>query len=240
MKKLIVLNQKCYLTVDQFKEFLHDFKDSVPTSLEMVLCPNTSFLPYGIGKYDFKLGSQNICPLNITGEVTGLELKSLGVSYVLVGHSERLIYLDESAKYINLKIKEAIDNGITPIICLGETKEEHDRGKTQEVLVKQLKSYLDGVLVDRDLIFAYEPIWSVGTNITPSVNEISEVVDLIKNIIFKKYNKEVRVLYGGSVSLSNIKRFNNIANLDGFLIGRASTACSSLIPILEKIVIDKK
>ena len=123
MNKIIVLNQKSYMEYNEVLNFINEIKDNIRRDLDVIICPSSIYLPYYKGKYDFKLGSQNVYIKNITGEYTSKSLKSMGVNYVIIGHFERKYYLNEDSNLINLKIKDAINNNLIPIVCLGETKE---------------------------------------------------------------------------------------------------------------------
>lgn len=157
----------------------------------------------------------------------GSQLKSIGVSYVIVGHFERKKYLNETSDIVNKKIKEALKNNIIPIVCIGETKEERSLRKTQEIIKKQLKDYFYKVDFGNDIIIAYEPIWAIGTNIIPTINEIEETIKKIKEIV------NIKVLYGGSVNSNNISDIIKVT--DGVLIGKASTDINEFLKIIEVV-----
>ena len=141
MNKIIVLNQKSYMEYNEVLNFINEIKDNIRRDLDVIICPSSIYLPYYKGKYDFKLGSQNVYIKNITGEYTSKSLKLMGVNYVIIGHFERKYYLNEDSNLINLKIKDAINNNLIPIVCLGETKEEKELLRTGDVLIRQLKEY---------------------------------------------------------------------------------------------------
>lgn len=232
---MVVLNNKMYLDYNNIRDYILNIKDIIRNDLDVVVCPGNVFLPFFSGKYKFKLGAQNIAGAFATGEVSGFQLKSLGVNYVLVGHLERRTIFHEDNKLINLKIKDALDNGIVPIVCLGETLEERDRRKTQDVILKQIKECLSGIDVMSDIVFAYDPIWAIGNDDALDNSEIEEIVNLIKNAIFMVHNVKVKVLYGGSLNSENIKRINKINNLDGYVIGKNSVNIDNLKLIMEGI-----
>jgi len=234
MKKLLVFNHKTYLDYENIKEYIDIVKDKIRTDMEVVICPNVAFIPFFRGKYDFKLGSGNVSSIPITGEVNGSILKSLGVSYVLIGHSDRKKYLSEK-ETINSKVKECLKYNIKPIICVGETLEERGLKKTQDVIIKQIREALRGVDVNQDIIFAYEPVWAVGSGMTPPIEGIKEVVNMIKNSIYRAHNVNIRVLYGGSINENNITKLNNISEIDGYIIGKASTSYDKTLKIMELI-----
>lgn len=235
MNKLVVLNNKMYLDYSDIKDYIFKMKDIIRRDLDVVICPSSIFIPFFSGKYDFLLGAQNIAGKPATGEISGLQLKSVGVKYAIIGHMERRINFNETNQIINMKIKDALDNGITPIVCLGDTLEQRECKKTQDVIVKQLRECLRGVDVKEDIIFAYEPCWAIGTDVIPSNEDISSVVDMIKNAIFRVHGVKIRVLYGGSVDESNIKVLEKIKNLDGYLIGRAGIYPDKIKKIMDYI-----
>ena len=235
MKKLLVLNHKMYLDFNDIKSYISEIKDYIRSDIDVVVCPSDVFIPYFKGRYDFKLGAQNITGLFVTGEASAKQLKSLDVRYSLVGHSDRKLYFNEDSKVINANIIEAINNNIIPIVCVGETKEERERRKTADVIVKQLKDYFRDIDVNSDVIIAYEPIWSIGSGDVLSNKDIYEVVDLIKSVIFKRYGVNISVIYGGSVDFKNIERLKKITNLDGFLLGKMSTSSSSVLKIMNEM-----
>ena len=142
------------------------------------------------------------------------------IHFCLVGHSERRQYFNEKNETVNLKSNNLIENNIIPVICIGETLEEKEKNLTKDVLQKQVidcvpnKSYFDNTLI------AYEPIWAIGSGLTPTLEEIDEVHEFIKNIN-NKFN-QFKILYGGSVKASNSEEINGLRNVDGCLIGGAS------------------
>ena len=235
MKKTIVLNHKTDLDYENIKYYIDQIKDKIRTDMDIVICPSSIFIPFFNGRYNFKIGCQNIGGYHATGELSGEELKSMGVSYVIVGHSDRKKYYNEDNRLINLKVKECIKNNIIPILCVGETIEEKELKKTQDVIIKQMREAFRDVKVDQDIIIAYEPIWAIGSGITPSVTCIKEIVSMIKNSIYHAHNVNIRVLYGGSITEKNIEKLNSIDELDGFLIGKSSTNPDKIISILNLI-----
>lgn len=235
MKKLIVLNLKQLMDFNDVKKYIKDIKDKMRTDLDIVICPSSLFLPYFSGKYTFKLGAQDIHYENITGEVSGVQLKSLGVTYSIVGHSERKRYLGESNEIINKKIKESLKNNISPIVCVGETKEERLCHKTGEIVIKQLKDYFRGIEFKNDIIIAYEPIWCIGTGQVIKKSDLEEMIVMLKDLIFRQFNVNVKVLYGGSINKNNIVEFDSVEELDGFLIGKASCDSKEIIDILNLV-----
>lgn len=233
MKKIVVINHKTYLTLNEAKNYGIDINDYIRTDQEVIICPSNIYIPYFTGKYNFSLGSQNISPLEITGETTGKMLKSYNIKYTLVGHNERKNNLHETNKEINNKIKEAQKYNITPIAILGETYYEQQLKKSGEIITKTLKEYLKDT--NDDIIIGYEPNYTFKDKQIPTKEHIEEIVKLIKQITKRKYNKEIKVLYGGNVSKENIKILEQIKNLDGYLIGRKAINIKDIKEIFDEM-----
>lgn len=233
MKKIVVINHKTYLTLNKAKNYGIDINDYIRGDQEVIICPSNIYIPYFTGKYNFSLGSQNISPLEITGETTGKMLKSYNIKYALVGHNERKNNLHETNKEINNKIKEAQKYNITPIAILGETYYEQQLKKSGEVITKTLKEYLKDT--NDNIIIGYEPNYTFKEKQIPTKDHIEEIVKLIKQITKRKYNKEIKVLYGGNVSKENIKTLEQIKNLDGYLVGRKAINIKDIKEIFDEM-----
>lgn len=235
MKKIVILNHKSFLTLEEAKTYPIDINDYIRNDQTVIICPSDIYLPYFKGKYNFKVGAQNISPENITGEITGKVLKSNEINYVLIGHHERKNTLGETKELINKKIKEAIKHNITPIVILGETFYENEMKKTGEVITKQIKDYFYEIKVSEEFIIAYEPNWNFTNKQTPSKEHIEEVINLIKNIIKRKYNVNTKVIYGGHITSNNIKNIDKIPNINGFLIGKSSIDLKEIKEVFDNI-----
>lgn len=233
MKKIVVINHKTYLTLNEAKNYGIDINDYIRGDQEVIICPSNIYTPYFTGKYNFSLGSQNISPLEITGETTGKMLKSYNIKYALVGHNERKNNLHETNKEINNKIKEAQKYNITPIAILGETYYEQQLKKSGEIITKTLKEYLKDT--NDNIIIGYEPNYTFKEKQIPTKDHIEEIVKLIKQITKRKYNKEIKVLYGGNVSKENIKTLEQIKNLDGYLVGRKAINIKDIKEIFDEM-----
>lgn len=162
-----------------------------------------------------------------TGEVSGEELKNLGVTHVIVGHSERRRKLGETDAIVARKLKTAMEAGLTPILCVGETQEEKDLGKKEEVLRTQLEISLSlavtgGLLKKRELYVAYEPVWAIGTGIPETPEDAAATLIFIRDFLDEHYTIKPHLLYGGSVDSKNIKNYIQLEAVDGALIGGAS------------------
>ena len=222
VKKIIALNHKSYMSYEDVKEYINELKDLNLKENNIIIIPSNIYLPY-FKDLDSYLGIQNINGEFATGEISGLQAKYLGVEYSIIGHSERKQVLNESNISTNTNLKEVINNNIIPIVCTGETKEQRDNGETKDHILNQLTDYFKDIDITKEIIIAYEPIWAIGTGLIPTNEEIFEVIKLIKDYIFNTYKIKIKVLYGGSVNENNIKELSTISNLDGFLVGKAST-----------------
>lgn len=226
--KLVVGNQKNYMSLKDVSLFLKDIK----LNDNVIICPSNIYIPFYL-KRGFKLATQNICEnKTITGEITFSQAKSLGINTTILGHSERRS-LYETNEIINCKIKEAIENDFKIILCVGETEDEMN--EKEIVLKKELEECLKDVTNFENIIIAYEPIWAIGTGKIPSNNDIYESIKYIKDLTNSIYNTEIKVLYGGSVNSENIKEINQIENLDGVLVGKASTNIDEFLKIIEVV-----
>lgn len=234
--KIIVGNIKMNLKFEEIPNYLDYFKNIKAKNL--IICPSYIYIPYFLN-YDFSVGSQNVAAHDMgayTGEVSAEQLHSIGVKYTIIGHSERRNNLGETNDYINKKVINTLNSKLKVILCIGETKEEKELEKKYEVINRQIITNLNEVKDLSNLIIAYEPVWSVGTNKLPKPSELIETINYIKQLIFDKYNQNIKVIYGGSINENNITKLNKIKELDGFLIGSASINPSRFIDIINKVI----
>ncbi len=214
-------------------KFLKKFNKNKQTKI--IYCPpNTLIRPMSKKLKDSNIivGAQN-CHENqkygaFTGYVSPKMLKDVGAKYVIIGHSENR-EKGENNKLINTKIKSALKANLKIIFCIGETLKEKRKKITKKILNKQIRLGLDRIKNKKNILIAYEPVWSIGSGLIPKSNELYETINFIKKKC--KYNK---VLYGGSVNPKNIREFKSINNIDGFLIGGASQDSKKFIDIIKK------
>jgi triosephosphate isomerase len=204
--------------------------------VEVVVCPPFTALRavqtlLGADKLPYGLGAQNVHHDDkgaFTGEISPPMLAALKVTYVIVGHSERRQLFGEDDLVVNKKVKAVYRNGMTPILCVGETLEERDAGGTETKVAQQVRRALDDVDADRaaSLVIAYEPIWAIGTGRNAEPTDAGRVVELIRETLRQKYGDDValkvRIQYGGSVKPGNIRGFMAHPDIDGALVGGAS------------------
>ncbi|MDD4036046.1 MAG: triose-phosphate isomerase [Bacilli bacterium] len=232
MEKIVVANLKMNFTIDEMKDYLSELNKMSFNKHHFIVCPTFIYLP--LFNNNYFIGAQNCHYLDkgsFTGEVSPSQLKSIGVSYVILGHSERRKTSDEDNNIMNNKAKAVLTNKMIPIICVGETMKERKNNKTLERIKTQVYEILKDIDKNNleNIIIAYEPIWAIGTNITPTNSEIEEVATYIKQIT----SINTKVLYGGSVNSNNIKELKLIKDLNGFLIGGSSLNIKELTTILD-------
>lgn len=233
--KYLVCNLKNKLLKQDIVKY-NNILGKIKAKNKLIIIPSMPFLDkFSLDGY--LLGSQDISAFlekTITGEVTGEQLSSMGVSYVLVGHSERREYKKEiNIDFIN-KINNAINNNIGVIYCIGETLKEKEDGDTYSVLERQISEVLNNVEL-KNIMIAYEPVYAIGTGITPKLKDIKETIEFIKDITEEKYDTKLKVLYGGSVNLENIKELNSLKPIDGFLVGGSSLDANNVLKMLEEL-----
>ena len=187
-----------------------------------------------------KLGAQNMFYEEkgaYTGEVSPLMLEGL-CDYVILGHSERRRYFNETDEIINKKIKAAVQHSLKPILCVGETSEENEADQTREVLGKQLMNCSDRLYFMSGMVIAYEPLWAIGTGKNASGDEANRTIGFIRQFVSRLHGNgianTVRILYGGSVTASNIAEFMHTPDIDGALVGGASLKADEFVSIVKQ------
>ena len=239
MRKIVIAgNWKMFKTQAESLEFLQGFMpnlEQTPQQREVLLCvPFTALnvLSKSLHGSRVQLGAQNVHWEEngaYTGEISGPMLTEIGVRYVIVGHSERRQYFGETDATVNQRLKAAQSYSLTPILCVGETKQQRDGGETESHITNQLEK--DLVDVDQqNLVIAYEPIWAIGTGETCEVTEANRVIGLIRSHLT---NPSVSIQYGGSVKPNNIDEIMAQPEIDGVLVGGASLEPASFARIVN-------
>jgi len=234
-RKVIAGNWKMNMLPNEAIEFIDKFAPLVKdTENEVILCVPYTDLFYALltaQNTNIKIGAQNMHFEEkgaYTGEVSAQMLKSIGVEYVIIGHSERRQYFNETDETVNKKIKAAFANGLKPIVCVGETLEQREAGQTVEIITSQIEKALDGLTEEQveNIIIAYEPIWAIGTGKTATAEQANETIKSIRDKICQMYGQMVSngviIQYGGSVKSTNAKEIFEMSDIDGGLVGGAS------------------
>ena len=234
-KKVIAGNWKMNMLPDETIRYIDELSKLVnETQNEVVLCVPYTDLFYALltaQNTNIKIGAQNMHFEEkgaYTGEVSAKMLKAINVEYVIIGHSERRQYFNETDESVNKKIKAAFANGLKPIVCVGETLEQREAGKTAEIITKQTELALEGLTNEQveNTIIAYEPIWAIGTGKTATSedanNSIKDIRKKIEEIYGQNVANSVIIQYGGSVKSKNAKELFTMSDIDGGLVGGAS------------------
>ncbi|MDN7243519.1 triose-phosphate isomerase [Planococcus sp. N028] len=246
-KPIIAGNWKMYKTATEANEFVEKAKGLVPNTdnVDAVICAPALFLNQLVTSAQsspLQIGAQTMHEENegaFTGEISPVQLADLGVKYVIIGHSERRQYFNETDASVNKKVHAAFANGLTPIMCVGETLEERESGSTGQIVETQVEQGLSGLSDQQvaDLVIAYEPIWAIGTGKTATAEDANEVCGTIRKKVAALYSQEtadkVRIQYGGSVKPANIEELLGMEHIDGALVGGASLEVESFVKLLE-------
>jgi len=245
-RKMIAGNWKMNKTPTETRALINELKPRISTSkVDVVLCvPSISILPaveltQGTG---ILIGAQNMYFKDkgaYTGEISSEMIKDAGAKYLIVGHSERREYFNETDDKVNMKITKAIRDGLIPILCCGETLSERESGKAIEKVRNQIVTALKGIALEdiTKVIIAYEPIWAIGTGKVATAAQAEEVCKEIRNVVANAYStesaEEIRILYGGSMNEKNAEELLCKEDIDGGLIGGASltTAFADIVDI---------
>lgn len=222
------------MTPSEAKAYLHKVKDSIKNaSCEAVFC-----VPYvcissaveAVCGTDIKIGAQNMHYLDngaYTGEISAKMLLECGAQYVIIGHSERRMYYNETDEFVNKKIIKALNAGISPIVCVGETLEQREKSIEKDIILSQIQNAFEGISEEEAIkvTVAYEPIWAIGTGKTATDGQANEMCAYIREVLNNKYgkaSKDISILYGGSVNENNINNLMKCSDIDGALVGGAS------------------
>lgn len=243
---LIVANWKMNKSIQDTETFVRELLPLLSgiSEAEVVLCPPFVSLPAlraALAGSDIKLGAQNLfweMKGAYTGEISPLMLVDAGCSYVIVGHSERRQIMGENDTIINRKVRAALDAGLTPILCVGETLQERENHMAREVVKEQLTRDLKDIsYASGGLVIAYEPVWAIGTGVNASSDDAQEMIGFIRNCLARLYKREqaesICILYGGSVKPDNIAEFMAEEDVDGALVGGASLQADSFASIVR-------
>lgn len=244
-KPIIAGNWKMHKTIKEALEFVNEVKGNVNnTDAEAVICAPFTLLKdlkEATKGTNIKIGAQNMHFEEkgaFTGEVSPLMLKEIEMDYVILGHSERRQYFAETNETVNKKVLKALEVGINPIVCCGETLEQRESGKTKEICKLQIEKALENVSKEdlHKVVIAYEPIWAIGTGKTATAEDANDVISYIREVVAGLYQElanEVRIQYGGSVKPSNVAEIMGQSDIDGALVGGASLASDDYLKLVN-------
>ncbi|WP_066874563.1 triose-phosphate isomerase [Clostridium mediterraneense] len=243
---IIAGNWKMHYTVDEAVKVVEELKGLVKDAkAEVVVCPTFVCLDAvkkAVAGTNIKVGAQNMHFEEkgaFTGEIAPGMLEAMGIDYVVLGHSERRAYFNETDEDIKKKIAAAFAHNITPIVCYGESLEEREAGTTNSVIEAQIKVSLAGLSNEEasKVVIAYEPIWAIGTGKTATSEQANETIAAIRGMVAEMYGQEVadkvRIQYGGSVKPGTIKEQMSMSDIDGALVGGASLIASDFSQIVN-------
>lgn len=248
-KPIIAGNWKMHKTVDEAKRFASEVKNAIPSSSEVdtVICAPALALAALVeesDETDLNVGAQTMHWEKegaFTGEISPYHLKTLGVDYIIIGHSERRQLFAETDETVNKKVKAAIEYGLIPIVCVGETFEERKKGETETVIRTSVERAFETVSNKdmKNVVIAYEPIWAIGTGESATSEQANAVCKFIRGILKENFSEEVanavRIQYGGSVNAKNIDELLAQSDIDGALVGGASLQESSFLQLLGAV-----
>ena len=244
-KPIIAGNWKMHKTIAEALEFVNEVKDRVNNDkVEAVICAPFTLLKdlkQATKGTNIELGAQNMhfgVRGAFTGEISPLMLKELDMDYVVIGHSERRQYFNETDETVNKKVLKALEVGIDPILCVGETLEEREAGNTKDVCKVQVEKALENVSKEdlAKVVIAYEPVWAIGTGKTATSEDANDVIAYIREVVANLYGElanEVRIQYGGSVKPSNVAEIMNQSDIDGALVGGASLEANDYVELVN-------
>ena len=246
-KRIIAGDWKMYKTLEDAKKFAEEVKAQVVglENVEAVICPPTPYLlelAKSTKESLLEIGAQTMHDEKegaFTGEVSPAMLKEVGVGYVIIGHSERRAYFNETDDSVNRKVHAAFEYNLTPIVCVGESLDERENGETVNKVSNQVKQAFSGLTKENTAtsVIAYEPIWAIGTGKTATADDANAVCGAIRKTISDLYNEEtaskIRIQYGGSVNPDNIVELLSKEHIDGALVGGASLDPKSFLKLVE-------
>lgn len=245
-KPIIAGNWKMHKTVAEGIAFVNAIKPEVTdTDVEVLVCAPFTMLPSLVEAAkdsNVKIGAQNMHFEDFgayTGEVSADMLLDIGVTHVIIGHSERRQYFAETNETVNLKTLKALSKGLVPVVCCGETLEQREAGETKSICKTQIVKAFENISAEDavKVVVAYEPIWAIGTGKTASSQDANDVIAYIREVIESVYgdevSEEVRIQYGGSVKPANVEEIMNEADIDGALVGGASLEADSFVQLVN-------
>jgi len=255
MKTFVIANWKMNpSTIQEAQTLFNSVKEGLKNirgldkKAETVICPPFPYLSILSNiqdpKSSIKLGAQNCFweeNGSFTGEISLLMLKNLECKYVIIGHSERRLFLNETDRMINKKLKKVLEKKLKPIFCIGEKKKDKEQGKAQAILKKQLENGLKKINKKeiKNIILAYEPVWAIGGGKSCSPDEAQVMRLFLKKVISQKYSRsvanEIKILYGGSVNNSNVKSFIKEAGFQGVLVGGSSLRPEEFVELIKEV-----
>lgn len=244
-KPIIIANWKMKLSTKEAVDLVKQIKAKVGKNNNVIVCPSfisINEVAKNLGK-EIGLGAQDCFWEGVgsfTGEVSVNQLTEAGCQYVIVGHSERRKYLNETDEMVHNKTKMAISAGLIPIVCVGETFEQRQTGGQDYVIINQVTKALEGIEIknDQSVIIAYEPVWVIGTGQAISPAEASHTHDVIRQVLIDLYgsqlvNNNFKIIYGGSVDQHNVNSFTALENIHGVLVGIASLKAEDFLPLIQ-------
>ena len=241
---IIAANWKMNKSIGEAVSYIKELKGLVKNTKdkEIVICPPftaLSAVSAELKASEIRLGAQNLFHEEsgaFTGEISPLMLKETNCKYVILGHSERRKYFNETDEIVNKKIKIALKNKLIPILCIGETLEQRKANKTKEIIKKQFENSLKNIKSDK-LVIAYEPVWAIGTGNNATPEQAEEAHAFIRRLVKKHFGsaaaEKIRIIYGGSVIPENIKGLMSQKNIDGALVGGASLDAKEFFEIID-------
>lgn len=246
-KPIIAGNWKMYKSFEEAIQFVDAVQDKIPSNdhVDAVICAPALYLPTLVqvaSDSDLAIGAQTMHYENegaFTGEISPAQLASIEADYVILGHSERREYYNETDEAVNKKVLAALEHNIVPIICCGETLAEREAGTTEQKVAGQITAALSGFAAQQveHMVIAYEPIWAIGTGKTATADDANQVCGAIRAVVEQLYNADtaqaIRIQYGGSVKPDNIVELLSKEHIDGALVGGASLQPESYIKLLE-------
>ena len=248
-KPIIAGNWKMFKTRDEALQFVYNINMKLPSTeyVESVVCAQSPLLRDLVKRQgdNLRVGAQNMHYLDngaYTGEVSAQLLENIGVSYVVLGHSERRAYYNETDESVNKKVHQAFRYGLTPIVCCGESLETREANKTDGFVKAQVEKALKGLGAEqvKELVLAYEPIWAIGTGKTATSEMANDTIKGIRNVVKGLFGEEVseavRIQYGGSVKPANVDELLSMSDIDGASVGGASLDPESFLTLVNAAV----